>query len=488
MSRSFVAPMRAGLVATLVALSGLAAAQTYDMPPPPGPPRPLAIDAPSEQSLPNGLRVIVARRQGVPIVSATLLVLSGSETDPPRLAGLASLTAGLLTQGTKRHTAPQLAAAAEALGGSLDSGAGWGQSTVSITVTTPRLGAALALVSEVAREPTFAQEEIDRLRSQTLDGLKVAYSQPGTISALTAARLAYGNGPWGRPASGTPASLPRIGHDDIVALHRTSFRPDRAVLILAGDVTPADGLALAKAHFGTWKAPSVTPPAATPPPTPIDGPAFAVVDMPSAGQAAVTLALPLPKRDDAERSASNVLNAVLGGGYSSRLNQEIRINRGLSYGVGSQIGARGENALLQASVQTKNESAAEVVKLLQAEFDRIMQSPVPADELTARKATLIGGFSRSVETTGGLAAAIGGLVATGRPPAELKTRIASLEAVTGDDVQRYASAHLGAAGRRVVVAGVAGTFAAALKAEVPGLVVVGQDALDFESPAGLERK
>ena len=217
-------------------LAAAASAQPFETPPPPAAPRPLAIAAPVEKALPNGLRVIVAPREGVPLVTAMLVVLSGSELDPPQLSGLASMTAGLLTQGTRRHTGPEIAAAAEALGGSLDSGAGWSQSLVAITVTTPRLGAALGLVAEVAREPTFAPAELDRLRNQTLDALKVSYADPGAMAGLTAARLAYGSGAWGHPASGTPASLPRIRQADLVALHRATFRPDRAVLILTGDI------------------------------------------------------------------------------------------------------------------------------------------------------------------------------------------------------------------------------------------------------------
>ena len=483
------APLFSAIVsASLLSFAPIVAAQPFDTAPLPAAPRPLTIAAPSEQALPNGLRVVVAPREGVPLVTATLLVLSGSELDPPRLSGLASMTADLLTQGTRRHTAPQLAAAAEALGGSLESGAGWSQSLVSITVTTPKLGAALGLVAEVAREPVFAPEEINRIRTQTLDGLKVSYSSPGALAGLAAVRMAYGNGAWGHPASGTPASLPRIGRDDLVALHRATFRPDRAVLILTGDIAPAAGLALARTNFGSWTAPAGTPPVSPPAPTLADGPALAVIDMPAAGQAGVALALPLPARKGTDRATSAVLNTLLGNGYSSRLNLEIRIKRGLSYGASSQIESRRENALFSAAVQTKNESAAEVVQLLNGEIDRVMQTSVPADELAARKATLIGGFSRSVETTAGLASAIRGLVVTGRSPAELKTQIASLEAVSAEGVQRYAAANFGPADRRIAVAGVAARFAPALAAQSPTLVTVRQDELDFERPSGLKRE
>ena len=210
--------------------------------------------------------------------------------------------------------------------------------------------------------------------------------------------------------------------------------------------------------------------------------------MTSSGQTGVVLALALPDRSDAERTVGAVLNAVLGGGYSSRLNQEIRIKRGLSYGVASGIEGRREAALLRVSVQTKHESAAEVVSLMQAEIDRLMTQPVGVEELAARKTTLIGNFSRSVETTAGLADAIRALVVANRPAAELKTRIDAIEAVGAADVQRYAAAQLGASHRRIAVAGEAGGFGKALLATLPGAVTVGQDALDVERGEGLSRR
>ncbi|HSC64551.1 MAG TPA: pitrilysin family protein [Caldimonas sp.] len=476
------------LAITLALVGTLAIAQPYTTPPPPAAPRPLMIAAPSETKLANGLRVIVARREGVPLVSAELVALAGAEADPPKLAGLASLSASLMTQGTKRHSAPELAAAAEALGGSLDSGASWNQSLVSMTVTTPKLDAALALVAEVAREPVFAPEEIERIRTQTLDALKVAYASPGTLAGLVAERLVYGAGAYGHPASGTPESLPRIARDDLVAAHRRAFRPDNAVLILAGDITADAGVALARRHFGTWAAPaepSRGPPAAAPAP---GGPATAIVDMAKSGQAGVVVAVALPERSGSDRATGAVMNSVLGGGYSSRLNQEVRVKRGLSYGAGSTLDGRREAAIFRVGVQTKNESTAEVLALVQAEIDRLMNEPIPADELAARKLTLIGAFSRSVETTGGLATAIRALVVANRAPAELKARIGQLEAVTAADIQRYAAAHLGAPHRRVAIAGEASAFGAALQPGQPGLVTVTQDALDLERSDGLSRR
>jgi zinc protease len=455
----------AGLAAVmLMMLMRAATAQPYDSPPPPAAPRPLQMPAPQEAVLPSGLRVVVAERHGLPIVSVLLLVLSGAEADPPRLAGTASLTAGLLTRGTRRQSAPVQAAAAETLGGTLASAAGWHQSGVRITVTTPRLAEALGLVAQAVTEPAFAAAEIERLRAETLDDLKVAYTRPGTLAALASNRTLFGDGAYGRPAAGTPKSLARITRADILRLHRERYRPDNAVLVLAGDITLEQALALARQPFGAWQAPGTALPATVAAAGPSSAQALTLVDMGDSGQAGVALALPLPAASSPDLDAGQVANSVLGGGYSSRLNQEIRIKRGLSYGAGSGLDARRQAGLLRVAVQTKNASAAEVVSLVQAELDSLAATPVPDAELAARKATLIGSFSRSVETTDGLAAQVAELVVTGRPVAELTTRIARLAAVDSAGVQRYARQHFDAARRRIAVAGDSREFEAALKA------------------------
>ena len=315
-----------------------------------------------------------------------------------------------------------------------------------------------------------------------LDDLKVAYSQPATLASLAAQHLVFGAGAYGHPSAGTPATLQRITRADLLALHAAHYRPDNAVLVLAGDIDAATALQLAQRHFGAWQsAGSAARPLATG-----NGlrPTTALIDMPQSGQAAVVLAAPIPPLG-ADRAAAAVVNAVLGGGFSSRLNQEIRIQRGLSYSAGSGLDTRRAGGTLRVVVQTKNESAAEVVALVHAELDRLVAAPVGDAELAARKATLIGDFSRSVETTAGLAAAVKSLIVAELPPADLRTRIEMLAAVNAADVQRFAAANLGRAQRRVVVAGESARFAEALKAAAPDLIAVPAGALDLERGDGL---
>ena len=485
-SRTSTAWSRWAVTAAASLLACTAAlADVFPTPPLPGPPRPLGIDTPAEQRLPNGLRVVVAQRRGVQLVTARLVVLSGSEVDPPERSGLASMTAALLTKGTSRHTASTLAQAAESLGGALDSSAGWHESGVSITVSVPQLDRALSLVSETIQHPRFAQDELDRLRTQTLDELKVAYTQPGTLASIAAQHVAFGGGIYGRPASGTPTSLPRIGRSDLLALHRAIYRPDNAVLVFSGDLDVDTAWRLARKHFGTWR--TVAHPAALPAATLSTSnsePSTTVIDMPASGQAAVALILPMPPLA-ADRAVGAVTNAVLGGGYSSRLSQEIRVQRGLSYSAGSQIESRRSAGILRVMVQTKNESAAEVVKLVQGELDRLVSEPVGADELAARKATLVGEISRSVETTAGLGATVVGLVVDGRPLSALSTRLDAVGAVTSEDLQRFATARFAPARRLVVIAGDHSHFAHALEELAPNVPVVPLSEFSVERADGL---
>lgn len=463
----------------LAAAGSVAAADFPTTPPAPGPARALTVPTPSLQALDNGLQVVSVRRAGLPLVTAQLLIRSGGERDPHALAGLADLTAHLLVKGAAGKTAPQIAAEAEALGSSLDAAAGWDESAVGITVTTPKLSQALALLSDVVRRPDFSAEELKRAQAQAIDDLRLELSQPTALARLAANRAVFGAGAYGHSRAGTPASLGRIGRTDVQALHASLYRPDNAVLVFTGDIAPARALALAQASFGDWKVPATPLPSAPPGSAPSTLPALLVIDQHGAGQAGVVAAHRAPPRNDADFYIGTVANAVLGGSYSARLNQEIRIKRGLSYGAFSTLDPRRDAGLWLASAQTKNPSAPQVVDLMLGEFTRLGTTRLGADELAARKATLIGSYGRSLETTAGLAARVGGLAVYGIDLAEIGRYIQRVQAVTPAQVQGYAKAHLG--GAQVVVVGDAGQFGAALAKAHPHARTLQAGALDLDS-------
>ncbi len=451
-------------------------------PPPPTAPRMVQFPKPVEKTLPNGLRVVVVQRSEMPLVSAQLLIKSGGEVDPADLSGAADMTGALLTRGTTTRSATQIAEAIEALGGSINSGARWDSSAVSTDVMSSRIGPAMEILADVVRNPAFKDEEIDRLRRQYLNNLKVSLGQPGAIARLAAARLVYRDAPYGHPLSGTPESLPRIKRDDIAKLHSMFYRPDNAILVIGGDISPENGFAIAQKYFGDWQKPATDLPrlALTTPASEPGNRRILVIDMPGAGQAAVLAVRSSINRGSPDYFRGIVSNSILNG-YSGRLNWEIRVKRGLSYGAGSSLDTRRWAGSFSATAQTKNKSGAEVASLTLAEISKLASGDLLDTELTTRKASLNGGFARGLETTGGLVAQVSSLAIYGVNFDQINQFVGSVEAVKASDVKGFAATHLNVDSTSVIVVGDAREFLPALQKAFPQVEVIPVGELDLNS-------
>jgi len=387
--------VRNGAVHLLLALFCFALGQYcfaiggVDTAPPPAAPHPVSFTHPQETKLANGLRLIVAERPSLPLLAIELIIRSGSEADANDLAGTASLTGSLLTKGTEKMSAPEIANSIESLGGTIFSSAASDNSSAGVLVMSNKAEPALTILADVVLRPTFKQEEIDRLRKQSLDGLRVALQQPGSVASYVIGRVVYGDGEYGHAAGGTLETLPAIQRADIVKFYQTYYRPDNAALIFSGNVTFEQAKEYSQRFFGDWKPhqATVSPISAA---TGVWKPTRIVLDMPEAGQASVSVTKPAIKRDSPDYYSGLVANAALGNGFGSRLNREIRIKRGLSYGARSSLDIRRDAGAFTASAQTKNESAAEVASLLQVELKRMKTDPVQGDELKSRQALLAG--------------------------------------------------------------------------------------------------
>jgi zinc protease len=450
-------------------------------PPALGEPVEARLPRPVERTLPNGLRVIVAKSTDLPLVTAELTVRAGGAADPAGKAGLADLTADLLAKGAGRRSASELAADVEALGSQLETQAGWDGAQVGLTVMKDKIDAALEIVADAARRPTLAREELERLRTQALDALTVALQDPGDVSSFVTETVVSAGAPYGHMLNGSPASLKRISEADVKALHARWYRPDNAILVLTGDLTPEEGFALARRHFGDWARPAAPLPQIAPS-SGQNAPRVVVVDLPGAGQAAVTVALPGIRRSDSEYFPAVVTNAALGVGFSSRLNQEIRIKRGLSYGAGSAIQARRLPGPIKAVAQTKNESAPEVVELMLAELGKLRDTPIPEAELTTRKAVLTGGRGRALGTTEGLAAVIGSYALQEVPLEELSRYDEKVRQVDPAAVKGFAASTLDPAKASIIVVGDAKLFLDKLRARHPDVEVVSAAEIDLDRP------
>ena len=461
-------------VAPLVVPAGVEVTQPAsdaERKPLPAPTAPVAVRLPSpvETKLANGMRVIVVEKPDVPLATALVIAEAGASRDPAGRAGVGSLSADLITKGTATRSATEIAQAVESLGGSIGSGASWDGASASLTVKSDQIGAALPILADVVRNPAFAAEELERARAQAIDGANLSLSDPSALAGMVATELVYGDAPYGHTLNGTPATLKAVTREDVVGAYRAGWRPERTALILVGDVTQAQGVKMATELFGDWKAEGTAAPALTAKAPP--APRVVVVDMPGAGQAGVVVARPGIARKDPQYFPAEVANSVLGGGYSSRLNLEVRVKRGLAYGAGSGMSARRLPGSISASTSTKNESADEVVAIIRGEMERLAAAPVSATELDSRKAVLIGRFGRAVETTGGIAGLIGDDVVKELPLDALGRYTPSVTGVTAAAVQQAARLFDPKAAS-IVVVGEAKAFVDDLRKTYPDLTVV----------------
>jgi zinc protease len=448
-----------------------------DTAPSPAAPHATNFTHPKETKLSNGLRVIVAERQSLPLLAVELIIRSGSEADANDLAGTASLTGSLLTKGTEKMSAPEIANAIESLGGTIFSSGVSDSSSAGVLVMSSKAEPALTILADVVLHPAFKQEEIERSRKQSLDRLRVALQQPGSVASYVIGRVVYGDGEYGHASGGTLETLPAIQRADIVKFYQACYRPDNATLIFSGNVTFEQGRDYAQRFFGDWKT-NQTSARRTSPTTGTWKPTSVVVDMPEAGQASVSVTKPAIKRDSPDYYSGLVANAVLGNGFGSRLNREIRIKRGLSYGARSSLDARRDSGAFTASAQTKNESAAEVALLLQAELKRLETDAVQGDELKSRQALLTGNYARSLETDLGFANQIGGLAVFNLPLETLDKFIPSVNAVATKDVTAFADKYL-ATPSSLVIVGKTSAFVDRLKKDFPETRVIPQSDLDL---------
>ena len=432
-------------------------------PPEAGPAVAAKVPPAVEKTLANGLRVVVASKPGLPLISASLRISAGSSFDPANKAGLAGFTADLTTRGTTTRSATEIASQIESLGAAIGASAGPDASDVSITTRSDKAAEAFTIMADVVQNPAFAQDELDRAKDEldrakqeTLDGLKVTLRRPSSVGNMALTRALFGAAPYGNIV--TEETVEAVTAADLAAFHKAAWRPDQAVLVIAGDITPEAGFKLAETALGKWAKPATAPLSLPATAGALPAPRSITVDIPQAGQAAVLLGRVGPSRLAPDYVQTTVANAVLGVGYSSRLNSEIRIKRGLSYGAGSGLSARKTDAPLTASAQTRNDAVAQVVDLMLSEFTRLGAEPIGEKELAARKAFIIGGFGRSVETTAGLAGQYSALAQFGLPLTKLQTYSADIAGVTAAQAGEAAKTYFDPAKATLVIVGDAAKF------------------------------
>jgi zinc protease len=474
--------MKMKLLFSVLIVPSLAWAQPEGLPEPAAPPA-MKFAVPQQKKLANGMSVIAVERPGLPVITAGLIIRAGAEADPAKLGGLAQFTGGLLTRGTTKRGATQIAEDLEDHGASLKIDADWDQTLALLESLSTEAGPSLEILAEVIRMPAFAKAEIERLRKETVDELTVDLEQPGQLARVAAARAILGTQPYGHSTVGTPASLRRVKRADITSFHVSHYRPDRAVLIVAGSLSADEVFALAEKYFGDWRGAAEKKVETAANRGEIPKPSAVLIDMPDAGQAAVYIGRAAPPWREEDYYIGQMANGVLGGGFSSRLNREVRIKRGLSYGCGSRLSAYRGAGMFGAAAQTKNESAADVVEVVRGEMSGLGREVVPDEEFNARKAVITGSFQRELETNEGYVKRIADFVVHEQAVDSFATTLEKIEKVKPAEVKALAEREFDAGAMTVVVVGKRGECEKPLRKVLPKLRIVPQAKLDLESAA-----
>ncbi|GJG85778.1 peptidase M16 [Gemmatimonadetes bacterium T265] len=408
---------------------------------------PLAADRPftpptvDSTRLANGLAVYVVSRRDVPKVAATLVTRAGTVDDPAGKEGTASLAAQVMRRGTATRDALRLEDALGDLGTSLDANAGREQSTLGLEVRSGDLAPALTLLADVAEHPAWAPAELERERKVRLDRLAQEAVEPNAIARVVANVAAFGaDHPYGRPEEGTPETVPGITRDDLAQWHDRRWKPGSSALVLVGDVSLADATRLAQAAFGGWSGGAAARRAPVPRARGLAAGQIYLVDRQDAAQTVVAQVLPGIPRTSPDYYALSLADAVWGGGYGTRLNLNLRQNKGYSYGIFStpRYYTEGGTWVARGGVQT-DKTKESVVEFVQEEKNLAGARPITPQELADAKAARVRGYAQAFEAGSRVAGQVATLWATGLPMTELRHEPEALGAASLDAVNAVAS-------------------------------------------------
>jgi zinc protease len=390
--------------------------------------------------LPNQLVLLVGEEHSLPLVTLRLLMDSGSRRDPGGKEGLANLTAKGLLLGTSTHSVTAFSEALDFMGASLNSRAGRDNTTLGLRVLKRDLDKGFDLFMEAVIQPTFPQEEIQRQVEKTLAAIQSEEDRPGRIAGKAFQRTLFSNNPYGHPVKGTKESLSHITREALLQFHKTYYHPNNAILAVVGDITIEEVRAKLIPRLSQWPMGKIPDEHFTA--TFTKGPKTVRMAR-NISQANIILGHKGMSRKNPDYYAATVMNYILGGGgFGSRLFEEIRVKRGLAYSVASSFDRGKYPGSFQISLQTKNASAQEAISLVRREMERIRREPVSEEELDKAKKYLIGSFPLRLDTQAKLARFITQVEYHDLGFDYCQKYPSYINAVTGEDVLRVAKSYL----------------------------------------------
>lgn len=391
--------------------------------------------------LPNGMVLLHEERSSLPIVRVVLAVKAGSIAERVEKAGLANLTAALLNEGTEKRSSKEISDEIEFVGGELSTSGGADYVTVTLSVLKKDVDLGFDLLSDIILNPVFSEDEIKRKKAVIISSIMQQKEEPGIVASKAFKKAVFGNHPYGRPVEGTEESLNAMTRRDIIDFHREYYVPDNAILSVVGDITKNELHSLLDRYFKGWakKGMLEKPPLV---PAPLSAPEIIKIDK-DLTQANIILGHIGIGRENPDFYAVSVMNYILGGGgFASRLMDNIRDNKGLSYDVHSFFSANKYGGSFQAGLQTKNRTANAAIGEILKEMETMRTEPVSDKELSDAKSYLTGSFPLRIDSNSKIASFLIAVEFYNLGLDYVDKYKNLIEAVTKDDVLRVAKKYL----------------------------------------------
>jgi zinc protease len=433
--------------------------------PPPGPTPVLTVPKWTKTQLPNGATLIVSERHSLPLVSFAVTFMGGAnQFDPANRRGVGVLTAGMMTEGTTTRTGDQLADEEQLLGTFIQLSVGAEEGSISFVSTAKNFEPALGLVADMMLNSTFPTEALERRRANTLVSLTQAKDQPVVVGSQVFAKVLYGNEhPYGQRS--TESTVKAITRDDVIAFEKAYFQPGRAIITVVGDTTTAKAKASVEKALAGWKKAGDKPSFDYPKLPELQPAKIYLVDKPGAAQSVFNIGLPGPPRNTPDYFALQVLNTILGGQFQSRLNANIREQKGYSYGVNSGFSyGKGPGAFRAGGSIFTAKTDAALIEFMKELHGIVGEKPITDEEIKTAKESLIQGLPQRFASVSNISNAITSLVVQGLPDDYYQTYAKNVSAVTKEDLLRVAKQYIDLQHLAIVIVGNRSDIEAPLKA------------------------
>jgi predicted Zn-dependent peptidase len=457
----------AAVLALSLANVAAVAQQTLDRTkiPTPGSTPVLRVPAWTKTQLSNGATLIVSERHGLPLISFTITFVGGSnQFEPAGRRGVGAMTASMLTEGTKTRTGDQLSDALQLLGTNIGAGVGGEEGSIGFVSTAKNFDATLAILADMMLNSVFPEEALERLRARTLVNLTQAKDQPTVVGAQVFAKILYGHAhPYGQRV--TENSVKAITREDVMAFHKAFYQPGRALITVVGDITPLKARAVVEKSLAAWTKGGEKPAFDYPKLPELQPAKIYLVDKPGAAQSVVNIGLPGPSRNTPDYYALQVMNTILGGQFQSRLNANIREQKGYSYGVNSGFGyGKGPGAFRAGGSIFSAKTDAALIEFMKELKGIVGEKPITDEEIKTAKETLIQRLPQQFASVSGISSAITSLAVQGLPDDYYQTYAKNVAAVTKEDLLRVAKRYIDLNHLAIVIVGNRAEVEAPLKA------------------------